>query len=59
MESFEEICNIPRPSRKEQKVAQYVITVAKRNNLEFATDDFGNIVIRKPATPGNENLIRL
>jgi len=54
---FEEICNIPRPSRKEQKVAQYVISVAKRNNLEFATDDFGNIVIRKPATPGNENLI--
>jgi dipeptidase D len=53
---FEEICNIPRPSRKEQKVAQYVISVAKRNNLEYATDDFGNIVIRKPATPGKENL---
>jgi len=53
---FEEICNIPRPSRKEQKVVQYVISVAKKNNLEYATDDFGNIVIRKPATQGKENL---
>jgi dipeptidase D len=53
---FEEICNIPRPSRKEQKVAQYVISVAKRNNLDYATDDFGNVLIRKPATPGKENL---
>ena len=54
---FEELCAIPRPSRKEEKVAQYVISVAKKNNLQFATDDFGNIVIRKPATPGKENLI--
>jgi dipeptidase D len=53
---FEEICNVPRPSRKEQKVAQYVISVAKRNNLGYAIDDFGNVVIRKPATPGKENL---
>ncbi len=54
---FEELCKIPRPSRKEEKVAQYVISVAKKNNLQYATDDFGNVVIRKPATPGKENLI--
>ena len=54
---FEELCAIPRPSRKEEKVAQYVISVAKKNNLQYATDDFGNIVIRKSATPGKENLI--
>lgn len=54
---FEEICNIPHPSRKEQKVAQYVISVAKRNGLEYSTDDFGNVVIRKKATPGKENLV--
>lgn len=52
---FEELCRIPRPSRKEQKVAEYVISVAKRNNLESSVDDFGNIVIRKPATSGMEN----
>ncbi|MFA5804510.1 MAG: aminoacyl-histidine dipeptidase [Melioribacteraceae bacterium] len=54
---FEELCKIPRPSRKEEKVAQYVISVAKKNNLQYATDDFGNVVIRKSATPGKENLI--
>jgi len=54
---FEELCAIPRPSRKEEKVAQYVISVAKKNNLEYATDDFGNVVIRKSATHGKENLI--
>lgn len=54
---FEEICKIPHPSRKEQKIAQYVVGVAKKNNLEYSTDDFGNIVIRKPATPGFENKI--
>lgn len=54
---FEELCAIPRPSRKEEKVAQYVISVAKKNNLQYATDDFGNVVIRKAATPGKENLI--
>lgn len=54
---FEEICSIPHPSRKEQKLAQYVLGFAKNNNLEFETDDFGNIVIRKPATPGFESKI--
>ena len=54
---FEELCKIPHPSRKEAKVAQYVISVAKKNNLQYATDDFGNVIIRKPATPGKENLI--
>ncbi|MCL4550034.1 MAG: aminoacyl-histidine dipeptidase [Bacteroidetes bacterium] len=53
---FEELCKYPRPSRKEEKVAQYVVSVAKKLNLEYARDEFGNVVIRKPATPGKENL---
>lgn len=53
---FEEICKHPRPSRKEDKIAGYVVSVGKRNNLETLRDDFGNVLIRKPATPGNENL---
>jgi len=53
---FEEICKYPRPSGKEDKVAAYIVSVGKRNNLETITDEFGNIVIRKPATPGKENL---
>jgi dipeptidase D len=54
---FEEICRIPHPSRKEEKIAQYIVSFAKKNNLESARDEFGNVVIRKPATPGKENLI--
>ncbi len=53
---FEELCKYPRPSRKEEKVAQYVVSVAKKNNLDCLRDDFGNVVIRKPATAGKENL---
>jgi dipeptidase D len=53
---FEEICKRPRPSRKEELVAEYVVSVAKKNKLKYERDSFGNVVIRKPATPGKENL---
>lgn len=53
---FEEICSCPRPSRKEEKVAEYVVSVAKKNNLEVERDEFGNVLVRIPATPGKENL---
>ena len=53
---FEEICKYPRPSKKEEKIAEYVISVGKRLGLQSEKDKFGNIVIRKPATPGKENL---
>ncbi|MBE0571900.1 MAG: aminoacyl-histidine dipeptidase [Ignavibacteriaceae bacterium] len=53
---FEEICKYPRPSKKEEKIAEYVVSVGKRLGLKTERDKFGNIVIRKPATPGKENL---
>lgn len=53
---FEALTQIPRPSRKEEKVAKYVTDFAKANNLKFAKDSFGNVAIRKPAYPGKENL---
>lgn len=52
---FEQICNYPRPSKKEQKVVQYVLGVIKELGLEFNQDSFGNILVKKPATPGFEN----
>lgn len=52
---FEEICKYPRPSKKEEKIAQYVVSVGKRLGLEVEKDKFGNILIKKPATPGMEN----
>ncbi len=52
---FEEICKYPRPSKKEEKIAGYIVSVGKRLGLQTERDKFGNIVIRKPATPGYEN----
>jgi len=53
---FEELCKHPRPSKKEEKVVQYVLDFGKKHNLETSRDKFGNILIKKPATPGKENL---
>lgn len=53
---FEEICKYPRPSKKEEKIAEYVVSVGKRLGLETLKDSFGNIVIKKPATKGKEKL---
>jgi len=53
---FEEICKYPRPSKKEEKIAEYVVSVGKRLGLQTVKDKFGNILIRKAATKGKENL---
>lgn len=54
-EYFHEITKYPRPSKKEEKIVAYVEKLAKDLNLELEKDALGNIVIRKPATPGYEN----
>ncbi len=53
---FGDICEIPRPSKKEEKIRQYVVNFAEKNKLEHNTDKAGNILIRKPASKGMENL---
>lgn len=45
----------PRPSKKEEKVRAFVIEFAKNLNLEVKTDEVGNVLVCKPATPGMEN----
>ena len=51
---FYEITQIPRPSKKEGKIVEYIKEFGRKNNLETEVDDLGNIVIRKPATKGME-----
>ena len=53
---FEEICKFPRSSGNEKKVAEYIVSIGKKNNLKTIVDEFGNVIISKPATPGKENL---
>lgn len=50
-----EICQIPRPSKKEEKIAAYVSDFAAKHNLQCTIDEAGNVLIKKPATPGFEN----
>ncbi|MCD6147644.1 MAG: aminoacyl-histidine dipeptidase [Thermoplasmata archaeon] len=47
---FEEISSIPRCSKHEEKVAEYVVNVAKKLGHEVMRDDVGNVIVRKKAT---------
>lgn len=52
---FEKICSIPHPSHHEEALANYIVEWARSQNLHVERDQVGNILIRKPATPGMEN----
>ena len=51
---FEAITRVPRPSKKEEKIRDYLVGWAKEHGLEYRCDETGNVVIRKPATTGYE-----
>jgi dipeptidase D len=53
---FEEICKVPRPSKKEGKIKEYLLAFGKKLGLETITDEAGNVLIRKPATKGKEGI---
>lgn len=53
---FEEICQVPRPSKKEEKITAYLKAFGEKHNLETLVDEAGNVLIKKPATKGKENL---
>ncbi|MFA9372229.1 MAG: aminoacyl-histidine dipeptidase [Labilibaculum antarcticum] len=52
---FEDICQIPRPSKKEDRIIDFLMEFGKKHNLQTKRDEIGNVLISKPATPGNEN----
>ena len=53
---FEDVCAVPRPSKHEEKIREFILNFAKQNNIESYVDKAGNVILRKPATPGNENM---
>ena len=53
---FDELTSIPRPSKDEQKVREWIISKVKNVGLKYDIDKVGNLVVRKPATPGLEHL---
>lgn len=53
--NFDALTQIPRPSGHLEKVQQFLLDFAKNTGVEAFKDEAGNIVMRKPATPGMEN----
>lgn len=54
-EQFAKINKIPRPSKHEEKMIEFLKDFGESHNLETVVDETGNVLIRKPATPGFEN----
>ncbi len=52
---FYGLTQIPRPSKNEAKVIQFVKDFGEKLGLETIVDEVGNVIIKKPATPGMEN----
>ncbi len=52
---FKEISRIPRCSKHEEKIREHIISFAREQGLECVEDRVGNVLIRKPPTPGYEN----
>lgn len=54
-ECFDEITKVPRPTHHLEKMKEFLVNWAERHNIPVKTDEVGNVVMSKPATPGHEN----
>ena len=53
--NFADLNAVPRPSKKEEKVRQFMVDFGNNLNLDTQVDPVGNVIIKKPATKGMEN----
>lgn len=53
--SFCELNAVPRPSKKEERVIEFMLKFGQGLNLKTLRDEAGNVIIKKPATPGMEH----
>jgi len=51
---FSDLNEVPRPSKKEERVIQFMKEFGENLGLDTMVDHIGNVIIRKPATPGME-----
>ena len=54
-ENFYGLTRVPRPSKHEGKVQEYLLDWGKEHGVDVRKDDTGNIIFTAPATPGYEN----
>ena len=52
---FADLNAVPRPSKKEDRIIKFMADFGNSLGLETFTDPVGNVIIRKPATPGMED----
>ncbi len=52
---FYSLTQIPRPSKHEDQIQDFMVAYGKKLGLETIKDEVGNVIIRKPATPGMED----
>lgn len=55
--NFADLNAIPRPSKKEERVIAFIMDFGKSLQLPTMKDDIGNVIIKKPASPGMENRV--
>jgi dipeptidase D len=53
---FAEISKIPRGSKNEKRISDYIVETAKKLGLEAKRDKVLNVLVRKPASQGRENV---
>ena len=52
---FADLNAVPRPSKKEERIIEFIKAFGNSLGLETFEDQIRNVIIRKPATPGMEN----
>ncbi len=57
--NFVSLNEVPRPSKKEEKVRQFMLNFGKSLGLETFEDKIGNVIIKKPATKGMEDRVTI
>ena len=53
--NFDKINAVPRPSKKEEEIIQFMMDFGEKLGLETLKDSIGNVIIKKSASPGMEN----
>ena len=52
---FDEILTIPRGSKEEERIREYICGVAEKKGLTYSIDEAGNVVVKKAGTAGHES----
>jgi len=53
---FDQICQVPRPSKHEEKISEWLCQFAQNHGIEYIQDEAMNVIMRVPSTPGLEDV---